>query len=97
MGAMIFARVMRLGLVFQRLKTRKPRKLQGYIYADYAGILVSDTMGYMFMVAECLISWNAELQDTAALSTIEVEYMVAVEVSKAALWLRGLVENFGIM
>ena len=26
----------RLGLVFQRLKTGKPRLLQGYVYADYA-------------------------------------------------------------
>ena len=44
-------------------------------------------MSYMFMVAECIISWKAKLQDTVALSIIDVEYMVAVEMSKKALWL----------
>jgi len=37
------------------------------------------------------------LQDTVALSTIEMEYMDAVEASKEALWLRGLVEIFSII
>ena len=48
-------------------------------------------MGYVFTVAECVISWKAELQDTIVLSMIEVEYMAAVEASKEALWLRELV------
>ena len=51
----------------------------------------------MFTVAECVISWKVELQDTIALLTTEVEYMAAVEASKEALWLRGLVETFSIM
>jgi len=29
----------RLGLVFQRLKMKKPRVLQGYVDADYVGDL----------------------------------------------------------
>ena len=37
------------------------------------------------------------MQDTIALSTIETEYMAAVETSKEALWLRGLVETFNII
>jgi len=51
----------------------------------------------VFIVAECVISWKAELQDTIALSTIEAEYIAAVEASKKALWLRGLVETFSII
>jgi len=54
-------------------------------------------MGYVFTVAECVISWKAELQDTIALSPTEMEYMGAVEASKEALWLRGLVETFNII
>jgi len=51
----------------------------------------------VFTIAECVISWKAELQDTIALSTTEAEYMAAVEASKEALWLRGLVEAFSII
>jgi len=88
-----------LGLVFQRLETGKPRLLQGYIDADYAGDLDHgrSTTSYMFTVAECVISWKAELQDTIALSMTEAEYMVAIETSKEVLWLRGLVDMFSII
>jgi len=73
--------------VFQRLEIGKSRLLQGYVDADYAEDLDqrSSTTGYMFIVAECVISWKAELQDIIALSMIEAEYMDAVEVSKEAL------------
>jgi len=54
-------------------------------------------MGYVFTVAEYVISWKTELQDTVAFSTTETEYIDAVEVSKRALWLRGLVEMFSII
>ena len=33
--------------------------------------------------------WKAKLQDTVAFSTTESKYMVTVEASKEALWLRG--------
>jgi len=51
----------------------------------------------VFTVAECVISWKTELQDTTALLMIETEYTVVVEASKEALWLRGLVETFSIV
>ena len=54
-------------------------------------------MGYVFTVAKCFISWKAKLQDTIALSTTEAEYMAIVDVSKKALWLRGLAETFSII
>ena len=59
------------GLVFKRLKMRKPRVLQGHVDADYAGNLDQrrSTTGYVFTVAECAINWKAELQNTVALST----------------------------
>jgi len=65
----------RLSLVFQRLKTGKPRELQGYVDIDYARDLYQrrSMTGYVFIVAECAISWKAELQDTVALSTTEAE------------------------
>ena len=89
----------RLGLVFKMLETGKPKVLQRYVDADYAGDLDQRrlTTGYVFTIAECVISWKVELQDTIALSTTEAEYMAAVEASNEILWLRGLVETFGIM
>ena len=53
--------------------------------------------GYVFTVAEYVISWKAELQDAVALSTTQAEYMAAVEASEEALWLRGLIETFSII
>ena len=81
------------------METGNSRLLLGYVAADYVVDLDQErsTTGYMFTTAECLISWKAELQDRVALSTTEVEYMTAVEASKEALWLRGLVETFSIM
>ena len=54
-------------------------------------------MGYVFTVAECIVSWKVEMQDTVVLSITEAAHMDAVEVLKEALWLRGLVEIFGII
>jgi len=40
---------------------------------------------------------EAELQDTIALSMTEMEYIVAVETSEEALWLKELVKIFSII
>ena len=81
------------------MKTGKPRVLQGYVDADYAGDLDQrrSMTSYVFTGAECVISWKTELQDTVALSMTEAEYMVAVKASKKALWLRELIETFSII
>jgi len=73
--------------------------LQNYVDTNYIGDLDQRrfTTGYVFIVVKCVISWKTELQDIVALSTTEVEYMAAIETSKKALWLRGLIETFGII
>ena len=53
--------------------------------------------GLCITVAECNVSWKADLQDIVALSTIEAECMTAVEASMKALWLRELVEILDII
>jgi len=65
----------------------KSRVLQGYVEADYTGDFDQwrFTTDYVFTIAECVISWKAELQDTVALSTTEAEYMATVEESKENL------------
>ena len=86
-------------MAFHVLKTGKPRILQGYVDTDYTGDLDQrrSTKGYVFRVPKCTVSWKKELQDTVTLSTTEAEYMTVVKASKEALWLRGLVETFGII
>ena len=71
MGATISTRAVRLGLVFQRLKMGKPRVLQDYVDVDYAGDLDQrrSTTNYI-TIAESVVSWKAEVQDTVTLSTI---------------------------
>ena len=54
-------------------------------------------MGYVFTVAKCVISRKTELQDIVALSMTEAEYIAAVKASKEVLWLKRLVETFGMM
>jgi len=65
----------------------KSRVLQGYIDADYVWDLDQrrSTTGYVFIEAECVISWKIELQDTVAFSTTKTEYMPAVKASNEAL------------
>jgi len=74
----------RQGLVFE---TGKPRVLQDYIDADYARNLDQRrfTTGYVFKIAECIISWKTGLQDIVAFSMTKAEYIAAVEASKEAL------------
>jgi len=49
--------------MFQKLKTGKPRILQGYVDVGYAEDLDQrrSTMGYVFTAAECITTWKAEV------------------------------------
>jgi hypothetical protein len=64
----------------------------GYVDSDYGGDLDRrrSLSGYVFTVGDCAVSWKARLQDTVALSTTEAEYMAIAEVTKEALWLKGI-------
>jgi len=70
----------------------------GYVDSDYAGDLDKrrSLTGFFFTLSECAISWKATSQSTVALPTTEVEYMVAAEAMKEAIWLRGLVSDMGL-
>ncbi|GJX40790.1 retrovirus-related pol polyprotein from transposon TNT 1-94 [Tanacetum coccineum] len=53
--------------------------------------------GYTFLVQGCVVSWKAMLQHMVALSTTEAEYMAITEAVKEAIWLRGLLEELGVL
>lgn len=42
------------------------------------------------------ISWSSKLQPTVAVSTSEAEYMAAAKAVREALWLKTLLQDFGI-
>eukprot|EP00253_Pinus_taeda_P008627 PITA_08627 len=55
----------------------------------------SSTTGYVFTLACGAISWMSKLQETATLSTTGAEYIAALDDSKEAIWLKGLLDEIG--
>eukprot|EP00253_Pinus_taeda_P008121 PITA_08121 len=78
--------------------TAEDVRLIGYTYADWAGNVVDpkSTSVCCFSLEFASISWMSKKQNSAALSTIEVEYIAASMTSCEALWLQKLFnELFG--
>ena len=86
-----------IGLVFDR-KGGATSSIIDYVDSDYAGDLDNrkSLLAYMFTLSGCTISWKSTLQSTIILSTTEAEYMTITEAIKEAIWLRGLVSDFGL-
>ena len=59
--------------------------------------LLSSAHNNVFTIAESIVCWKVELQNTVTLSTTKAEYMAAVEAFKEALRLRELVGTFRII
>ncbi|CAL0327637.1 unnamed protein product [Lupinus luteus] len=87
-----------IGLVFDRNKATTD-DVVGYVDSDYGGDIDRrrSLSGYIFTLCNSAISWKATLQSIAALSTIEAEYISATEGVKEAIWLRGLVNELGLI
>ncbi|GJZ29608.1 retrovirus-related pol polyprotein from transposon TNT 1-94 [Tanacetum coccineum] len=71
----------------------------GFVDSDYAkdpdkGRSIN---GYTFLVQGCVVSWKAMLQHVVALSTTKAEYMALTKAVKEAIWLRGLLEELGVV
>jgi hypothetical protein len=63
--------------------------LNGYVDSYMAGDKDSrrSTTWYVFTIGGTTVSWISKLQKFVALSTTEVEYVVATEASKEMIWL----------
>ena len=83
----------------------------GFHYAvgaqlDLAGFTDSDwegdgndrksTLGFVFMIGSRPICWSNKKQAALALSLAEAEYRGAVNASIQAVWLHGILKEFGI-
>src|SRR3954463_9010233 len=84
-----------IGLVYRR---SKEYNLVGYCDADYAGDRIErkSTSGSCQFLGSHLISWYSKKQATIALSTTEVEYVVAVGCSTQMLWMKSQLEDYQI-
>ncbi|KAG7554353.1 GAG-pre-integrase domain [Arabidopsis suecica] len=69
----------------------------GYCDADHAADLDQrrSTTGLVFTLGGNTISWKSGLQRVVAISTTEAEYMALTEAVKEAIWLKGLLKEFG--
>lgn len=81
-------------LVFQK---NGELKLTGFCDSDYASGLDMrrSITSFVFTLGGTAISWKSGLQKVVAFSTTEAEYIVLTEAAKEAIWLRGLVGEFG--
>jgi hypothetical protein len=92
----------------QRRQIRPPRRYDrgsgigssviGNVDSDYAGDLDKRRFltGCVFTLSGFAISWKVTLQSTVTLSTMEAKYMVAVEIVKEAIWLKGLISDLDL-
>ena len=53
--------------------------------------------GYVFYLNGGILSWRSSKQDTVADSTIEVEYIAALEATKEAVWIKKFITGLVII
>jgi hypothetical protein len=71
--------------------------LVGYTDSDWAGDTDTrrSTSGYVFNLGSGAIIWSSKRQPTISLSTCEAEYIGQTQATKAAVWLRKLLQELG--
>jgi hypothetical protein len=73
-------------------------ELFGYSDSDYAGCKVDrkSTLGTCQLLGRSLISWSSKKQNSVALSTAEVEYILAGSCCAQLLWTKATLSDFEI-
>ena len=74
----------------------EPSGLVGYTDSDYGGCIDNrkSTSGYCFKFGHGSTSWRLKLEDCAATSTMEADYIASSDAAKEALWLGRLAVTF---
>ena len=69
--------------------------ISGYCDSDYAGDLIKakSTIGFIFFLAEGLISWKSKLQSIVTQSTTEAEYIAINIAIKEAVYIKALLQE----
>ena len=71
--------------------------LIAYTDSDYAAdpIKRRSTTGFLFKLADGIISWQSRAQKTIALSATEAEYMALSDCSRQAVWIQNIFAELG--
>lgn len=93
-----------LGIVFSGKKSQIVNGLKSqecpvsHCDSDWAGDVDTrrSTTGYVFCLAGGALTWKSRLQPTVALSSTEAEYRAITEAGQELLWLRNMMERFGM-
>ena len=72
--------------------------LVGYSDADWAGDLDTrrSTSGYVFKLGGAIVNWCSKRQATVARSSTESEYVALSAAAQECIWLRRLLQDFGL-
>jgi len=75
-----------------------PIHLVGYFDSEFAGCKLDrkSTSGTCHLLGSSLILWHSKKQTCVALSTAEVEYIVAGSCYVQILWIKQQLEDFGL-
>ncbi|XP_069146006.1 secreted RxLR effector protein 161-like [Solanum lycopersicum] len=70
-----------------------------YVDVDYAGFLIDrkSTSGMEHLLGSSQKSWGTKKQNSVALSTAEVEYVVVTSCCAQLLWIKKQLEDFGML
>ena len=73
--------------------------LEGYVDSDWAGSVIDmkSTLVCCFSMGLGVISWFSRKQSYVALSTAEIEYVIACSSSCEEVWLRKLLSNLFVL
>ncbi|KAL2611475.1 hypothetical protein R1flu_023167 [Riccia fluitans] len=85
------------GLLFDA-QSHQAKTLVGFVDSDYAQDLDTrrSTIGYLMTLGGGCITWRSMLHKCKTLSTMEVEYVAAIEAAKEAIWLDQLSSEMGL-
>ncbi|KAM2774890.1 hypothetical protein COP1_019726 [Malus domestica] len=74
-------------------------ELVGYSDLDFVGCLDSlkSTSGYIFMLANGVVSWKSVKQDIVATSTMQAEFVACYKATSQTVWLRNFISSLKIM
>jgi hypothetical protein len=73
-------------------------ELIGYSYSDYVGCKIErkSTSGICQLLGRSLVSWSSKNQNSVALSTAKVEYILVGSCCAQLLWMKATLNDFRI-